>query len=564
VAKVVPKQMWGGDDNQHAIMHYIDHFVSVRKFETLTLHEVTQKLSVCTIKILAHSSTETWQIAGVSWLQLPGQDGTAKLARSDFIKRKEIFQEFVYWIFDSFLIPLIRSNFYVTESSAHRNRMFYFRHDVWRMLTEPSLSTLKLDMFEEMPNDRTNRLLAARPLGFSKLRLLPKKQGIRMIMNLKRRPQVTRYGAVTLGRSINSVMTPIFNAVTYEKVSSRHETFKFRWLWQNIQPEKLASSLFSVGDMLPKLDAFKESLRTQGLQDRQLYFAKVDVVSCFDTIPQKRLLALTDGLMSTQTYQTGKHVEIRLLGALQRLDGEHVNPAPRMHWTSHTAAGKDALSFGQLVQDKLAGTKSKTIFVNSHLHKQEAKADLMHLLREHVERNIVKMGKSFFRQKTGIPQGSILSSILCNYFYAELERDVLAFAQGSDCLLLRLLDDFLLITVDRQHAERFVRVMHRGHADYGVQVKPTKSMTNFDVVTDDGVRVPKCSPGTHFLYCGICIDTTTLEVRKNTERSTRAGEWTKWLEEAGLGSWRAADVENSLTIELSKVPGQSFHRKALK
>lgn len=294
--------------------------------------------------------------------------------------------------------------------------------------------------------------------------------------------------------------------------------------------------MFSVGDMLPKLDAFKESLRTQGLQDRQLYFAKVDVVSCFDTIPQKRLLALTDGLMSTQTYQTGKHVEIRLLGALQRLDGEHVNPAPRMHWTSHTAAGKDALSFGQLVQDKLAGTKSKTIFVNSHLHKQEAKADLMHLLREHVERNIVKMGKSFFRQKTGIPQGSILSSILCNYFYAELERDVLAFAQGSDCLLLRLLDDFLLITVDRQHAERFVRVMHRGHADYGVQVKPTKSMTNFDVVTDDGVRVPKCSPGTHFLYCGICIDTTTLEVRKNTERSTRAGEWTKWLEEAGLGS----------------------------
>ena len=294
--------------------------------------------------------------------------------------------------------------------------------------------------------------------------------------------------------------------------------------------------MFSVGDMLPKLDAFKDSLRAQGLQGRQLYFAKVDVVSCFDTIPQKRLLAMADSLMSAQTYQTGKHVEIRPLGALQRLDGEHVNPAPRMHWASHTAAGKDAVSFGQLVQDKLVGTKSNTVFVNSHLQKQEAKADLMHLLREHVERNIVKIGKRFFRQKTGIPQGSILSSILCSYFYAELERDVLDFAQGSDCLLLRLLDDFLLITVDRQHAERFVRVMHRGHADYGVQVKPTKSMTNFDVVTDDDVRIPKSSPGTHFLYCGVCIDTTTLDVRKNTERSARAGEWMKWLEKAGLGS----------------------------
>jgi telomerase reverse transcriptase len=287
--------------------------------------------------------------------------------------------------------------------------------------------------------------------------------------------------------------------------------------------------LFSVDDMFPKLDAFKDSLRAQGLQDRQLYFAKVDVVSCFDTIPQKRLLAMADSLMSAQAYQTGKHVEIRPLGALQRLDGEQVNPAPRKHWVSHTVAGKDAVSFGQLVQDKLVGTKSNTVFVNSHLQQQEAKADLMHLLREHVERNIVKIGKRFFRQKTGIPQGSILSSILCNYFYAEFERDFLGFAHGSDCLLLRLLDDFLLITVDRQHAERFVRVMHRGHADYGIQVKLTKSMTNFDVVTDDGVRVPKCSPGTHFLYCGVCIDTTTLEVRKKTERFTRAGEWTKWL-----------------------------------
>jgi telomerase reverse transcriptase len=228
VANVVPKRLLGDDNNRRAVMHYIDQFVSIRKFETLTLHEVTQKLQVCTTRILARSSIETGQITSVLWLRLPGHDGTTKLARSDFNKRKEIFQEFVYWVFDSFLIPLIRSNFYVTESNAHRNRLFYFRHDIWRILTEPALSTLKLEMFEDMPNDRVNRLLAARPLGFSKMRLLPKKQGIRMIMNLKRRPQVTRYGAVTLGKSINSVMTPVFNAVTYEKVSSRRKTCKSR------------------------------------------------------------------------------------------------------------------------------------------------------------------------------------------------------------------------------------------------------------------------------------------------------------------------------------------------
>jgi telomerase reverse transcriptase len=218
VAKVVPKRFWGGDDNKGTIMHYIDQFIHLRKFETLTLHQVTQKLRVRSVQVLANSITETLQITSLGWLQLPGQSETTKLARSDFEKRKEILQEFVYWVFDSFLIPLIRSNFYVTESNAHRNRLFYFRHDIWKMLTEPALSTLRLKMFEEMPTERTNRLLAARPLGFSKIRLLPKKQGIRMIMNLKRRQQVMRYGAMTLGKSINTIMTPVFNAITHEKV----------------------------------------------------------------------------------------------------------------------------------------------------------------------------------------------------------------------------------------------------------------------------------------------------------------------------------------------------------
>lgn len=276
--------------------------------------------------------------------------------------------------------------------------------------------------------------------------------------------------------------------------------------------------------MFPRLEKFRASLNEQGLQGRQLYFAKIDVISCFDTIPQQRLLSMMDRLMSAQAYQIGKHVEISPLGALQRLDGQHTNPAPLKRWIPHTAAAKDAESFEQLVKRKLVGTKSNTIFVDTNLQQQELKDDLMHLLREHVERNIVKIGKRFYRQKTGIPQGSVLSSILCNYFYAELERDVLSFALSPDSLLLRLLDDFLLITVNRQCAERFVRIMHRGLADYGVQVKPAKSMTNFDVVTDNGLRIPKCSPSTHFLYCGICIDTSTLEVRKNIERSTRAGE----------------------------------------
>jgi hypothetical protein len=121
-------------------------------------------------------------------------------------------------MFDSFIIPLIRSNFHVTESSHHRNRLFYFRHDVWRKMTEPALLALKASMLEEMPTSLATSILTRRTLGFSQIRLLPKATGLRPIANLRRRAQSLRGGKTVLGRSINSVLTPVFNVLKYEKV----------------------------------------------------------------------------------------------------------------------------------------------------------------------------------------------------------------------------------------------------------------------------------------------------------------------------------------------------------
>lgn len=219
VARVIPRDFWGNEANERVVMLWIDQFIHLRKFESLTLHQVTQKIEVYfPCMYLASPIFTIHQVTALAWLRPPGTSIDTKLARSDFEKRREIFLEFVYWIFDSFLIPLLRSNFHITESNIHRHRLFYFRHDVWRMFTEPSLNELKVTMFEPMPTERITKLLSMRPLGFSKVRLLPKANGFRTIMNLKRRQQVLRYGKMSLGRSINSVMTPVFNVITYEKV----------------------------------------------------------------------------------------------------------------------------------------------------------------------------------------------------------------------------------------------------------------------------------------------------------------------------------------------------------
>lgn len=144
------------------------------------------------------------------------------MSQSDSRKRLDLFHEFVYYLFDSILIPLIRSHFFVTESNVHRYRIFFFQQDVWRSLCEPQLASLKQMMLEELSTEDAQRILNSRTLGFSQLRLLPKETGVRPIMNLKRRPLKKGYKN-TLGSSINSQLAPVYNMYTYEKVGDSPE-----------------------------------------------------------------------------------------------------------------------------------------------------------------------------------------------------------------------------------------------------------------------------------------------------------------------------------------------------
>jgi len=56
ILKVVPRNFWGegepGSWNKQAVMRSVDQFISMRRFESLTLHEVVQNLKVGHICIL--------------------------------------------------------------------------------------------------------------------------------------------------------------------------------------------------------------------------------------------------------------------------------------------------------------------------------------------------------------------------------------------------------------------------------------------------------------------------------------------------------------------------------
>lgn len=69
-------------------------FISCRRYETLTLHRVLQHFSTSACDWLAPAT------AG-------GLEQT-RVSVSDSLKRRELLEDFLFWYFDSFVVPLLK------------------------------------------------------------------------------------------------------------------------------------------------------------------------------------------------------------------------------------------------------------------------------------------------------------------------------------------------------------------------------------------------------------------------------------------------------------------------
>jgi len=204
-------------------------------------------------------------------------------------KRQSLLYELLYYLFDSLLIPLLRTNFYATESAAFRNRTIYFRQDDWNAITLPLLERLKAGCFTSISKNEAIGIMSGRDFGYSYVRLLPKQTGVRPIVNLRRRSvKLDRNNrdsnqVVQQQQSINNILNVTFHVLNYEKRSDL---------------SGLGSSVFGAQDIYEKVIKYKTGLLKlwRGTLPR-LYFVKVDVACAFDSIDQEKLLEIVNNIV---------------------------------------------------------------------------------------------------------------------------------------------------------------------------------------------------------------------------------------------------------------------------
>ena len=93
-----------------------------------------------------------------------------------------------------------------------------------------------------------------------------------------------------------------------------------------------------------------------------------------------------------------------------------------------------------------------------------------------------------------------------------------AISNDEDSLLLRWVDDFLVLTPHRELADQFLRTMHAGIPDYGCYVNSAKTLVNFDAVNPDGMSVRRVRQDEKFPWCGFLFDQQTLEAQCDYSR----------------------------------------------
>ena len=180
-------------------------------------------------------------------------------------------------------------------------------------------------------------------------------------------------------------------------------------------------------------------------------------------------------------------------------------------------------------------------------------ARALSLLRQHVFGNVLLVDGCYYVQRQGIPQGSLISSLLCSVHYGALDHVLLARFLARFCALgaaaaapsqdgiapcgggvasalLRLVDDSLSVTTDGTTHAGFLEAMQRGFPQFGCCINASKTRTHCPAAAAAAARLggahgaaqpanPADGAGRRFFaWCGSLINVDSCEVQPDYRR----------------------------------------------
>lgn len=554
VRHIVPTDIFGSSRNRYAFESNVRKLICRRlKRESFSIHRFCSQAGL--------------RVTDVEWLYRRGENGRRVCNPSDLKFRQKQLERLYSWLFHGVVLSIVNQNFYVTDGDLHRNRLFFYRREVWSRLVdiahrnmlrgEKRFSPLSQDGLSDATSRRRSVIRSLGPrispypvLLYHQLRFVPKRFSLRGIQRPRGEmlygfsgPQTATVDRLSRARPKLQGMKSIAKAKGSMKKLFRHILKVLAS--EASEAAVLGASVFSLDDIYAKMISLKAKWRHCNCP--AMYVCCVDIATSFDTIPLKALFSdVIPELLSKERYAC-----LRYRVSKASISREGVSQRYLVHVCSEPG---EETSFKRIVQEKLSRLHSRAVFTDLVQLTTLSRDQILLALREFLSNNLIAVPrrsrrgseKGFALQTRGVPQGHSLSSLLTSLFYAHVEKhDLTEFVgdtdsredsqgrkrsassarwaaekqdscQGNPNLLMRQVDDTIFMTTSKEEAERFLWRMRKGwESTHGFRVNVGKTRCNFP----SGIKARE--EGTLMPWCGLFVNTETLEI---TVDYTRYGQ----------------------------------------
>ncbi|KAL1551837.1 RNA-directed DNA polymerase [Salvia divinorum] len=377
-----------------------------------------------------------------------------------------------------------------------------------------------------------------------RFRLRPKSNGFRMLANLQAPSRI-------------SVATPRIqsNQNSWRRASSSRTVYRYYKSVNTVlhdvhavlkglrekEPEKMGSSVFDYNDVYKKLVPFLFHLKNGSSSLPDVFMVVSNVAKAFDSVNHGKLLSVMKDAICDDEYTLEKFTQVVCKDKCLKTE------------THVMLAHQDISTASTRMRSKFPVQSSGGIVFKKDANWNLSKEKIHSLLEEHIRRNMVQFRNKFYLQQVGIPQGSVLSTLLCSFYYGHMERNVIfpflekvkrslsvtqhssdgtsvsggncqteIAAPGSESLLLRYLDDFLFISASKMQASMFFTRLERGVRDYNCCMNKEKYGLNFTMENQQGQLSNRLHTGkdnNSFLqWSGLLVNCSTLEIQADYTR----------------------------------------------
>ncbi|KAJ3321081.1 hypothetical protein HDV06_004639 [Boothiomyces sp. JEL0866] len=284
---------------------------------------------------ISRLSIDGIKMRDIDWLY----DGNNSV--TSFVKMQELLKTFMSWLFNHFLVNLLKTNYYITETSYSKNKLMYIKYSEWKRM---EYKLYNLDNFTKCESQSAHSV-----------RLLLKPNGARFIVNQSKK-NIHKFNFKT---SLNQILKNAFSIFNYEKI-------------ENL--DKFGNSCFGKNDIFNNLLKIKETLlQTDSDEQKQepIYFCKIDIQACFDTINQQLLMDTIESFLQKPEYLIRKYSLIT-----KRLE--------------YKRSATDSTNFTDFHEFISKQDVNDSIFIDAVNYQFESREKIMELLETHLLNHTIK------------------------------------------------------------------------------------------------------------------------------------------------------------------------------